>query len=425
MTFIKPRLFKNFAFYTVFAFLNKGMAFLLTPFFTRYLTPEEYGIYALFFAATLICEPFLSLGVDCATWNVYFNPSEYPIREYVSTFLFFCAGMFTAQVVFLGSLWLFLSNIFNFSAWMLLVPLVALSNLIQGILLGMWIVKETPVPYGRFSFCYLLAQLLLQVTATVFFKLGWRGVLGAQGVLAAVIIPVTLVLLRKNKWLGFCFNKNCLRFGLKFGLGFMPNMLFARLNDLIGRLFVSRMFSLAETGIYSAGQKLGGIMNIYNQSFVNTYQPWLLKKLSGNVRRDKRKIILSVAVALASMAVFALGGSSLMYLFSGFILGENFQRSAIFVFWSASAYALNGMYNVVSLFIYQTGKSWIQSLLTMTAVGLNSLFTWYFLGVYGLIGAAYAPVLAWTAALALAVVVVIKLMKKGQWERREQPLDFW
>ena len=55
------------------------------------------------------------------------------------------------------------------------------------------------------------------------------------------------------------------------------------------------------------------------------------------------------------------------------------------------------------------------SLLTMTAVGLNALFTRHFLGVYGLIGAAYAPVLAWAAALGLAVVVVIRLVRKGQW----------
>ena len=51
----------------------------------------------------------------------------------------------------------------------------------------------------------------------------------------------------------------------------------------------------------------------------------------------------------------------------------------------------------------------------MTAVGLNALFTWYFLGVYGLIGAADAPVLAWAVTLALSIVVVIRLMKKGQW----------
>ena len=61
-----------------------------------------------------------------------------------------------------------------------------------------------------------------------------------------------------------------------------------------------------------------------------------------------------------------------------------------------------------------TRRGSLLSLLTMTAVGLNALFTWHFLGVSGLIGAAYAPVLAWAAALALAVVVVIRLVRKGQ-----------
>ena len=51
------------------------------------------------------------------------------------------------------------------------------------------------------------------------------------------------------------------------------------------------------------------------------------------------------------------------------------------------------------------------SLLTVTAVSVNALFTWYFLRVSGLIGAAYAPVLAWAVTLALAVVVVVKLMR--------------
>jgi len=69
------------------------------------------------------------------------------------------------------------------------------------------------------------------------------------------------------------------------------------------------------------------------------------------------------------------------------------------------------MYNVVSLFIYQTGKSWILSLLTVTAVGLNALCTWYFIRVFGLIGAAYAPVLAWAVTLVLSIAVAIKLMK--------------
>jgi O-antigen/teichoic acid export membrane protein len=185
----------------------------------------------------------------------------------------------------------------------------------------------------------------------------------------------------------------------------MPNAFAVRFSDSTGKLFMSRMFTLTETGIYAAGQKLGGVVNVYNLAFWNTYRPWLFKKLAGGGAREKRKILLSVPLAFASTLLFAWGGSLGMYLFSGFLLGKDFSGAMVYVFWSASAYALHGMYSVVALFIYHTGKSWILSLLTGTAVGLNAFFTWYFLRVSGMIGAAYAPVLAWGTALVLAAVI--------------------
>ncbi len=407
---IKHRFFKHLAFYTVFAFFNKGISFLLIPLFTRYLTTESYGIYALFLTLTMICDPFLAFCMHEAVANVYFRQSEYSIREYVSTFLFFCAGTFTAQIVVLGGVCFFTSGI-DVPVWFLLAPLVALSRIMLTLLLWMWQLAENPIPCGRLNFCYLVAQLALQVAVTVFLKLEWRGVLAAQGVLALVIIPVALLILRKNGWFGLCFRKDCLRYGLKFGIGLLPASLAICLNDSMGRLFISKLFPLSEVGIYSAGQKLGAVMLIYTQSFFNVYRPWLFKKLAGDIRQEKRKILLSVVFACASMTGFALLGSLLMYLCSGFVLGKGFERSVVFVFWSTSAYALHGMYSVVSLFIYQTGKSWILSCLTVTAVCVNALGTWYFLRTSGLIGAAYAPVLAWLVAVVLAIIVAIKLMK--------------
>jgi Na+-driven multidrug efflux pump len=69
------------------------------------------------------------------------------------------------------------------------------------------------------------------------------------------------------------------------------------------------------------------------------------------------------------------------------------------------------MYCVVSLFIYNTGKSWILSLLTVTTAGLNVLFTWRFIKAFGMIGAAYAPVLAWAITLVVSIAVVVQLWK--------------
>jgi O-antigen/teichoic acid export membrane protein len=352
--FIKKRLVKHLAFYTFFMFLNKGISFLLIPLFTRYLTPEGYGIYALFLTATLICEPFLSFSVHENIGNVYFAQSQFSVREYLSTFIIFIACTFLAQIVIILAVFFSPAAL---PAYLLLAPLVALSYIMISLVSWMWQLKEKPIQYGRFHFCYLLAQLLLQIWVTVFLGLGWRGVLCAQGGLAIVTVAAGLVLLKKNGWLGLCFNKECLKIGLKFGLGFIPNVLAVRLNESVGRLLVTRMFDLNATGIYSAGQKLGGIVNVYNSSLISAYRPWLFKKLSGNVPNEKRKIFLSVVLALVSTAFFALGGSVCMYMFSGFFLGESFQKSLAYVFWSASTYALNGMYNVMSLFIYHTGKS--------------------------------------------------------------------
>jgi O-antigen/teichoic acid export membrane protein len=315
--------------------------------------------------------------------------------------------MFAVQMVVVGG------GVFSpahvFPAWMLCVPVVALSNIMVGILNNMWQLGEKPFFYGLFNFSYMLSQLLLQVGATVFLRLGWRGVLGAQVLFALLVVPLAGVLLRKNGWLKLCFSGECLRFGLKFGVGMMPNVFAVRFNDSTGKFFMSQMFTLTETGIYAAGQKLGAIVNVYNLAFGNTYRPWLFKKLAGNAARDRRKIVLSVPLACGSTLLFAWGGSLFMYTFSGFILGKNFSEAIVYVFWSASAYALNGMYNVMSLFIYHTGKSWILSLLTGTAVGLNAFFTWYFLRRFGMIGAAYAPVLSWGAALILSAAAALKL----------------
>jgi O-antigen/teichoic acid export membrane protein len=409
---IKRRFLKHFAFYAIFAFMNKGMSFLLTPLFTRYLTPEDYGVYALFLTATLIYDTLLSFCVGDAICYVYFKPSEYSIREYVSTFLFFCSGMFVVHIIGLAGLILFPFEALRIPAWLLLAPLTALSGIMMSVVSLMWQLREEPISYGRFNFCYVVLQLLLQTMAVAFFKLGWQGVLGAQGILALITITMALSLLNKNGWWGFCFNKGCLRFGLKFGLSFIPNTLAYRLYDSVGRFLVTQKFSLTETGIYSAGQRLGAIMNVYNQSFLNTYRPWLLKKLTGDVRQERRKIIISTILAFISMILFAGGSSFCMYISRNLILGKNFERSAVFIFWSTLAYALNGMYNVIVLFIYQNGKFWTLSLLTTIAVGLNIFLTWYFLKIFGLAGAAYAPVLAWAATLALSIVVAIRLMQK-------------
>jgi O-antigen/teichoic acid export membrane protein len=411
------RFLKQTAFYTGFAFLNRGISFLLIPVFTRYLTPEDYGIYSLFLTAVIVSDPFLTFSVHDAIVLVYYDRS-FPIREYVSTFCLFCGGLFVLQLACIGGAHFAPLGRFAPPLFLMLAPLGAVSNIMVYIMGLLWQVREKPTHYGIFNLGCILTQLVLNIWSVVFLRLGWRGLLYTQGSMACLITLLTLFILRRSGWLGLCFNKKCLSFGLKFGVGFLPNVLAEKLNDSVGRLLIAENFNLGATGIFAMGQKLGTVVGLYSSSFVNAYRPWLFKKLADDACLDERKIILSVVGGCASFAVFALGGSLLMYLLSGFVLGNEFQSSVVYVFWFASAYTLSGMYSVVSLFIYRTAKTWILSALTVIATALNVLFTWRFLQIFGLMGAAYAPVLAWAVTLALSVWTAVRLWKnRASWDK--------
>ena len=53
------------------------------------------------------------------------------------------------------------------------------------------------------------------------------------------------------------------------------------------------------------------------------------------------------------------------------------------------------------------------SLHTIMNVSINALLTSYFLGKFGMIGAAYAPVIAWAVTLFVSIVAAIKLNRRA------------
>jgi O-antigen/teichoic acid export membrane protein len=126
---ITRRFFRHLMLYVGFAFFSKGLSFLLMPLYTHYLTPEDYGIYALSLTMVTICEPLLTFCLSDVIGNVYYNP-RYDVCEYVSTCLTLCSCMFIVQVVCLLMFFAF----FGMPLWLLCVPLVSLSNVMVNIL---------------------------------------------------------------------------------------------------------------------------------------------------------------------------------------------------------------------------------------------------------------------------------------------------
>ena len=57
------------------------------------------------------------------------------------------------------------------------------------------------------------------------------------------------------------------------------------------KIFITNMISVSETGIYAVGNQFSMPILILAQAFNLAYVPWLFRKLYGDKKSDKKKIV--------------------------------------------------------------------------------------------------------------------------------------
>ena len=399
------------AVYLFFAFFNRSLPFLLLPVYSRCLTPEDYGVYALFLTAVTIANPFLTFCWHNALAYIYFNES-FDIRRYVSTFLLVSLGLLALQEGTLYLLTFVPLGSWTVPTFLLLAPINTLGLILISVVSVMWQVQERPLAFGLFQLFCAAAKATMNLSSVFLLRLGWRGLLASETLFYLIGIVAALVLLRRAGWLGWAFDRRHFKVGLKLGLGFFPGVLANILNDSIGRILLADRFSVDAVGVYSMGQKLGTVARLYTASLHNVYQPWFFKKINQGGKDLGRKIFLSLVLASSSILLFSGTAGLAMQLISGFVLGPAF-RDAMPHFWlSLLSFSIVGIYYRLAYVIYSTGRTWILSCLTGMAALANISLTWIFLDVFGVIGAGYASATSWFLILLVSIPVALRVWRR-------------
>ena len=406
---VSLRHLRHFSIYLGFDFLNRGIAFLLLPLFAHSLMPQEYGIYALFLTVTTLLIPFMDLTLNNAIPRVYVTPTL-DFSKYISTNIFFSLAM--CALLSVGALFLkplFLKEALSFLA---VAPLVTLSNLWMGLLSWVLRVEERPVTFGLVNLYSVVLQCVLSIGALVWLHVGWRGLIAVQVIVAGLRGALILWVLIGNGWLIFSFDKASLKFGLRWGMGFLFTSLAYQMDGAMGRFFLADGFDMGAVGLYAMGEKIGSLVSIYLNALANVYQPWLYRGLAQKVQ-PWRKIFLVTVSIFASLIIFAWGGSLMVYLLREPLLGERFQGAVIYIWFCATAAAVRGMYWITALFISYTLRTWLISIVTASAAALNFLGMWVFIRTSGVLGVAYAPLFAWLLAV-LCLLYIARSLWRGR-----------
>lgn len=378
-------LFKSLSFYTIASFANAAIPFLLLPVLTTRLTPVDYGIITMFATVQGFLLPILGVNLEGAVVRKFYS-NDTDLGLYIGNCLLIS---FSSTLVCFSLIYFFKGVISNYTKipeeWILLIPVACVAQFLCTLALSLWQVKERPLKYATFQILQSFVNATLTIVLIICFSYNWPGRILAIVFSTIVFAIYGVFSFWKQNTVKIRFNLPYIKHALNYGGGLVPHAIGGMLILVTNRLFLTKMVSIEESGIYGVAAQVCSVITFLTVSFNNAYVPWLFKKLAGNEYHDRLKVVRLTYVYFIVILVFGF----LYYLFLPYIfkyfVGIKFLSALDYCFWIILGLVFQGMYFMVTNYINFAEKTHIQALLTISVgivnIPLNYICILYFGGV--------------------------------------------
>lgn len=312
--------------YTICNVINKGIALLSTPIFTRVLTQEQYGIFAIFQSWYSIILIFTSLNIFLGGYQKGLLLYKEDRDAFTSSQL----GLVSIITVFFGIIYIinpvFWSTLFELPS-ILMVAMFA--ELLFMPALEFWAAKE------RFDFKYK-KYVIVSILMTVF-SLG-GGVIAVintshkvearvySDVIAKVIFAGVIFVLLFIKGKKF-YCKKYWRYALVFNIPLLPHYLSNYILNQSDRIMIGKMIGNDKAAYYSVAYTISTMMMLVVSAVNNSFTPYIYKKIDdyenkiikkNELERDIKNVVTPVLWLVAGLNIITmLFAPEIIYIFAG------------------------------------------------------------------------------------------------------------
>ena len=289
--------------FTVCFVFQRGLQFLGMPIYTRIMSPEDYGIYSVFFSwANLICV-FSSMNIYSNTFNRAMVKYEKQRDSYISSiqWLTLCIGI-VFSIIILG----FSNYITKLTGYSLKFQLLLCLHLILFPSLHYWSQKQ------RFLFEYkkLVAVTLLNSVASlvlgvIFVLLTTEKsfALVAATIAIQAIINSTIFVSLAQKGSTF-FNKEFWYWSATTAVVLLPHSLSEILLGHANRLMINQICGPTQAGIYNVVYQISMVMTILRTGINGSFTPWLYYSMKAAHFKNVRSVTNMITILMASLTLF-------------------------------------------------------------------------------------------------------------------------
>lgn len=403
-------MFRSFSIYTFSNLLSTGIPFLILPYLTYYLTPEDYGVISIFQVLCGFLFPFVGINSQSSVSLQFVKKDKGGYKRYLGNSMILTVMSFTvvcAIAILFGEQMLSATS-FPYS-WIWAVLIYVLAQNILEVLLADLRMKDATGLYAFFSVC----RAGLDVGLTVYFITmagkSWEGRVEGQTLAVGIMAMVLLSIFVLRSDIKFKWDRNQLRHLLKYGAPLIPHVIGGMIITFSDRLFIEQMVGLGDVGLYTVGYQVGMVISLLQNSFNQAWVPWFYGRLKEDTEEGNRMIVkrsyLFILAVFTTAIVLTLVSP---WLFDWF-MDKDFSGGAAFVGWIAVGMAFTGVYKVFVNYLFYHEKTGVIAIVTLFTALLNIVLNYFLILKFSTIGAAIATTISlFFQCLVVAIICIRK-----------------
>ena len=401
-------------FYSLGLVLRRGLSVITLPVLTRYLSVREFGMLSIIGTVRELLSVGFELGIPNSSTRFYYDCRTQDERQRLFGTLF----LFSMTVALVGSLLLAWVGPSVWSRFVRDIPfhpyvdltLVTIFLSTVGILPRSLFRVTNRVPlHTAFSVSYGLLAAGLTIALVVIWDLGVLGaILGPLGA-SLVFLPFSFGYLRRH--IAWTFSPRLVLGSLAFGLPEIPVRMAAWTLRFVDRLILQAYLPLRVVGLYSLGYMLGGTAFELIASSVNSaILPFFYLTATEESKTDSARLFADIAAYNSALLGF-LGLGTILFAREVILVlaTPEYLEAEVVVPLVAWASIVQALAHVPNRAIYLVKKTAYLPVVFVVPAVMNVGLNFLLIPRYGMMGAAWATLLAYPLLFGLTLGVAQRL----------------
>lgn len=373
--------------FIVCGFLQKGIAFITTPVFTRIMTEEAYGQYSSYIAWMNIFTIIASLNLSAGVYTRGLVKNEDDEAGFSSSMATLSTVCISIVFLAVGVCYNVVSRVTDLSVLMLVIMFI---EIWETAVFHFWSNKErVNYRYKKLvvlTLVYVLFSQMLSVIAVLNVDVNKQ--VEARAISIATIgfvifVPMYIKIIKKGKK---CFSKDYWIYALKFNLPLVPHYLSQIVLNESDKLMIKSICGANYTGYYSVAYSVSMIMLIFNNSVSGVMNPWIYKSIkNGNYKKiGQISYYILAVIAIMNFFVITVAPEALTIIAPGSYQQALWAMPPV----TASVYFMF-LYNLFATFEYYYEKTNYVMISSVLCAVANIVLNYLFIPKYGFIAAGY------------------------------------